>query len=93
MVDTPEIKVTGTGSRREADRLGRTIGDAAARALTGHGQPPAEPTLSAPCAMRFGASCKRTAVEGRAPACGSGFAATGAASLDDSVEGAARAGR
>ncbi|MBL8893246.1 MAG: hypothetical protein JNJ53_01520 [Rhizobiales bacterium] len=36
MAETPSIKVTGAGSRREAARLGQTIGDGVAAALAGH---------------------------------------------------------
>ncbi|MFO0993623.1 MAG: hypothetical protein U1E67_17015 [Hyphomicrobiales bacterium] len=36
MAQTPSIKVTGTGSRREAAQLGQTIGDGVTAALAGH---------------------------------------------------------
>jgi hypothetical protein len=39
MADTPTIKFSGQGSRREAARLGQTIGDGVSRALAGHVQP------------------------------------------------------
>jgi hypothetical protein len=36
MAETPSIKVTGTGSRREAAQLGRTIGEGVSAALASH---------------------------------------------------------
>jgi len=35
MAEPPSIKVTGAGSRREAARLGQTIGDGVAAAVVG----------------------------------------------------------
>jgi hypothetical protein len=38
MADTPTIKFTGQGSRREATQLGETIGAGVSSALAGHTQ-------------------------------------------------------
>jgi hypothetical protein len=39
MPDAPQIKVNGGGSKREAARLGQTIGDGVAAALAGRDRP------------------------------------------------------
>jgi len=39
MAEPPSIKVTGAGSRREAARLGQTIGDGVAAAAAGQDRP------------------------------------------------------